>query len=104
MRNTKTDLAKLFKAFENGTPLVYREVDLVAKRMTLRRCIINRIEFLNDAIDFIRGTDVEGNGVVFSDSIQMRPYMNESAIKIVPLDGILFSADEYISKKTLIKG
>ncbi len=105
MKNTKADLSKLFKAFEDGTPLVYREVDLVAKRMTLRRCIIDRIEFLNDAIDFIRGRDVEGNVVVFSDSIQTRPYMNESATKIIPLDGILLSTDEYISKhQTLVKG
>lgn len=104
MKNTKTDLAKLFKAFEAGAPLVYREVDLFAKRMTLRRCTIDRIEFCNDAIDFIRGKDTEGNVVVFSDYIQTRPYMNVSATKIIPLDGILFNVDECIPKQTLIKG
>ena len=101
MRNTKTDLAKLFKAFKDGTPLVYREVSRVEKRTILSRFIVNRIELRDDnSIDLIQGRIVDGKLVVFSDSVQMLPYWPG---EIIPLDGILFSTDDCISKQTLIK-
>lgn len=75
MKNTKTDLIKLFKAFDSGTSLVYREVDFVEKRAMLRRFIIERIELHNDNIDLIQGRTIDGNPVIFSDSVQMPPIL-----------------------------